>query len=303
MMNKNVMLRHHPVLAKETYDNLPHPLQNSFDGTFWHGGHVEYFFTHLTADNSEEAKNLHIIACDVDEDVMSKWKEFVSQWSNQCSFIHTSYANIKKISEENWKFDFMLLDLWVNLEHFKDWSRGFSIKSDALLDMRFDRTKWNTAADLINNWSKQELEEMLVKYGDFTERNAEYVIKWVIERRKKSKIITTNDLTQTLYEMWFWDKRIAVIFQAIRIQTNHELDQLETFLKDFPAWLNVWWRCAIMTYHSIEDRMTKIAFKSLEESWNFHLVNKKVIQPNYKEVEANKAARSAKLRIIEKISD
>ncbi len=294
------MLRHHPVLAKETYENLPHPLKLSFDGTFGHGGHVEYFFTHLNEDNPEERKNLKIVACDVDEKVMSKWKEFVTARKNQISFYHSSYANIKEISQKEWLFDFMLLDLWVNLEHFKDWSRGFSIKSDAPLDMRFDTSEWEPASHLINKWSKEELEEILIKYGDFTPRNAEYVIKWIIEKRKKSPIETTSNLTTTLHELGFWDKRIAVIFQAIRIQTNHELDQLETFFKDFWECLNIGGRCAIMTYHSIEDRMTKLTFKALEENGNFKLVNKKVIQPNYKEVEANKAARSAKLRIIEK---
>ena len=294
------MLRHHPVLAKETYENLPHPIKHSFDGTFWHWWHVEYFFTHLEQDFPEEYKNLKLVACDVDQDIMNKWKEFVSKRKNQITFYHSSYANISEITEKEWLFDFMLLDLWVNLEHFKDWSRGFSIKSNAPLDMRFDRTKWDTASQLINKWSKEELEKMLIKYGDFTPRNAEYIIKWIVEKRKKTPIETTIDLTTTLHELWFWDKKIAVIFQAIRIQTNHELDQLETFLKDFWNCLNIWWRCAIMTYHSIEDRMTKLAFKALEESWNFQLVNKKVIQPNYKEVEANKAARSAKLRVIEK---
>jgi len=297
------MLRHHPVLAKETYDNLPHPLKHSFDGTFWHGWHVEYFFTHLTEDYPEEAKNLNITACDIDETILTKWKEFVKNRQNQIKFFHRSYADILNISTETWKFDFMLLDLWVNLEHFKDGSRWFSIKSNAPLDMRFDRSKWEPASKLINQWNKQEIEDLLIKYGDFTPRNAEYVSKWIIEARKKKCIETTYDLTDVLHELWFWEKRIAVIFQAIRIQTNHELNQLETFLKDFKDWLNIWWRCAIMTYHSIEDRMTKIAFKELEDSGKFHLVNKKVIQPNYKEIEANKAARSAKLRIIEKDSD
>ena len=295
------MLRHHPVLAKETYESLPHPLNHSFDWTFWHGGHVEYFFTNLEKDYPDEYKNLKLVACDVDEMVMNKWKEFVSKRSNQIQFYHSSYANIKEITKKEWLFDFMLLDLWVNLEHFKDWSRWFSIKSNAPLDMRFDTSKWGTASQLINKWNKEELEGMLIKYGDFTPRNAEYVIKWIIEKRKKSPIETTNDLTTALHELWFWDKRIAVIFQAIRIQTNHELDQLEIFLKDFWECLSVWWRCAIMTYHSIEDRMTKLVFKDLEENWDFQLVNKKVIQPNYKEVESNKAARSAKLRIIERI--
>lgn len=295
------MLRHHPVLARETYENLPHPIKLSFDWTFWHGGHVEYFLTHLQQDNPKEYKDLKIIACDVDKKVMIKWKEFLSKRTDKISFYHSSYANIKNISKKEWLFDFMFLDLWVNLEHFKDGSRGFSIKSNAPLDMRFDTSKWQPASHLINKWTKEELEEMLIKYGDFTLRNAEYVVKWIIERRKKNPIETTNDLTSTLHELWFWNKRIVVIFQSIRIQTNHELDQLEQFFKDFWECLNIGWRCAIMTYHSIEDRMTKLIFKKLQESKNFQLVNKKAIQPTYKEVETNKAARSAKLRIIEKI--
>ena len=83
---------------------------------------------------------------------------------------------------------------------------------------------------------------------------------------------------------------------------NQELEQLENFLKVFPQTLNIGWRCAIITYHSIEDRITKLAFKKLDESWIFRLVNKKVIIPHYTEVQKNKAARSAKLRIIEKIA-
>ena len=295
------MLRHNPVLAKEVYENLPHPLKLSFDWTFWHGGHVEYFFTHLDKDNPNECKNLKIIACDIDKNVMDKWKIFVSKWHNQIKFYNSSYANIKNISQKEWFFDFMLLDLWVNLEHFKDWSRWFSIKSNAPLDMRFDISKWEPASYIINKWNKEELEKMLIKYGDFTQKNAEYIVKWITEKRKKTQIKTTNDLTDILHELWFWDKKIAVIFQAIRIQTNHELDQLEIFLKDFWECLTTGGRCAIMTYHSIEDRMTKLSFKELKKNWSFNLVNKKVIQPNYKEVENNRAARSAKLRIIEKI--
>ena len=295
------MLRHKPVLAKEIYENIPHPFKHSFDGTFWHWWHVEYFFSHLEKDLPDEAKNLQIVACDVDNTVMNKWKEFTSQRNNHIKFYNSSYANIKEISNLEWLFDFMLLDLWVNLEHFKDASRWFSIKSNAPLDMRFDTSKWQPASDIINNYNKTNLEEILIKYWDFNQRNADYIIKWIIEKRKKSPIITTEDLTSILHELWFWDKKIAVIFQAIRIQTNHELDQLETFLLDFWSCLNLKGRCAIITYHSIEDRMTKIAFKTLEKTWKFRLINKKVILPNYKEIELNKAARSAKLRIIERI--
>jgi 16S rRNA (cytosine1402-N4)-methyltransferase len=100
----------------------------------------------------------------------------------------------------------------------------------------------------------------------------------------------------------FNQKKIAVVFQALRIETNRELEQLETFLQKFGDWLNVGGRCAIITYHSIEDRITKYAFKRWEESGNFQLVHKKVIVPHYTEILQNKAARSAKLRILERIA-
>jgi 16S rRNA (cytosine1402-N4)-methyltransferase len=97
-------------------------------------------------------------------------------------------------------------------------------------------------------------------------------------------------------------KKIAVIFQVLRIETNKELEQLELFLLDFGEQLTLWGRCSIITYHSIEDRIVKLAFKKLTEQSSFQLVNKKVIQPHYTEVQRNKASRSAKLRIIERIS-
>jgi 16S rRNA (cytosine1402-N4)-methyltransferase len=97
-------------------------------------------------------------------------------------------------------------------------------------------------------------------------------------------------------------KKIAVIFQALRIETNKELEQLEIFLQHFGEQLAKWGRCEIITYHSIEDRIVKIAFKKLSETSSFQLVNKKVIQPHYTEIQRNKSARSAKLRIIERIS-
>jgi 16S rRNA (cytosine1402-N4)-methyltransferase len=100
----------------------------------------------------------------------------------------------------------------------------------------------------------------------------------------------------------FNQKKIAVVFQALRIETNRELEQLEIFLQKFGNWLNLGGRCAIITYHSIEDRITKYAFKSWEATGNFQLVNKKVIVPHYTEILQNKAARSAKLRILERIA-
>jgi 16S rRNA (cytosine1402-N4)-methyltransferase len=142
---------------------------------------------------------------------------------------------------------------------------------------------------------------MLTTYGDFSPKTAEYLVKGIIEERKKKLIETTFQLTDLLRSLHMNQKKIAVIFQTLRIETNKELQQLETFLQTFGEQLSRGGRCAIMTYHSIEDRITKNAFKALAESGKFQLVHKKVIQPHYTEVQRNKAARSAKLRVIEKI--
>jgi 16S rRNA (cytosine1402-N4)-methyltransferase len=194
----------------------------------------------------------------------------------------------------------MLLDLGVNMEHFKDGARGFSIKADAPLDMRFSAQNERTAKDIVNGYNAAQLEKMLITYGDFSPKTSEYLTKGILEARKKRSIESTGQLTALLKALHFNQQKIAVVFQALRIETNRELEQLEVFLQTFGDWLSEGGRCGIITYHSIEDRMTKYALKKWEESGNFQLVNKKVIVPHYTEVAKNKAARSAKLRIIER---
>ena len=293
------MLRHTPVLARETFENLPNSFGRYFDGTFGHWGHVEYLLNHR--EEQHPGQKVEVIACDLDQRVMDKGEVFIGKRNKQVKLLHSSYAAIRSIWEQEGKFDFMLLDLGVNMEHFKDGERGFSIKTDADLDMRFNQDAKTTAKDIVNHYSLQELVRILIKYGDFSEKSAEYFAKGIIEERKKKKIESTWELKEILYNLHCNQKKIAVIFQVLRIETNKELEQLEQFLQDFPNVLTKWGRCAIMTYHSIEDRITKFAFKALEEGGKFRLVHKKVIQPHYKEVEKNKAARSAKLRIIEKV--
>jgi 16S rRNA (cytosine1402-N4)-methyltransferase len=189
------------------------------------------------------------------------------------------------------------------MEHFKNAERGFSINSDAPLDMRFSTTNPLTAQTIINTYSASQLEQMLTTYGDFSPKTANYLVQGIIEARKKSLYITTGQLITTLRLLHLPQKKIAVFFQALRIETNAELDQLKIFLQTFSKQITIGGRCAIITYHSIEDRMVKIAFKTLTDTGDFRLVNKKVIQPHYTEVATNKAARSAKLRIIEKTQE
>lgn len=294
------MLRHIPVLAEEIYENLPENRQLWFDWTFGHWGHAEYFLSH-----EEKKRNISwikIIGTDIDLNMIEKARELTKEYKDNINILHSSYANISEIAKEQWLFDYELLDLWVNLEHFKDWSRWFSIKTDAPLDMRFDQSKNDMTAEKWLKTTKPEIiKSAFEEYWDFSQKTAEYLTKLICEQRQKSPISTTFQLKDFLLNNHFNQKKIAVIFQVIRIMVNNELDQLKIFLEKFPTTLKKGWRCFIITYHSVEDRITKNALKALAESCDFMLINKKVIIPHYTEVQRNKAARSAKLRIIQKL--
>ncbi len=216
--------RHIPVLAEEIFDNLPAKIESFFDGTFGHGGHVEYFLSRLNP-------TPRVIACDLDQKIMEKGLIFTQQWEDFIIPVLDSYANIDDIAEKYGLFDFLLLDLGVNLEHFKDGERGFSIKTEAPLDMRFRNDGVTTARDILHTYSKEQLEKMLIMYGDFSPKTAEYITKSLIETRKKTPIETTSQLFDLLGHLHFNQKKIAVVFQALRIETNQELLQLEIFLK------------------------------------------------------------------------
>lgn len=292
------MLRHLPVLAQEVYQSLPEKIDTYFDGTLGHWWHVEYILSRI-----ENLSWIKVIWVDRDWDILQKAKIFLDKYKNKIDFINQSYAQIELILKQVWlqKVDFFLLDLWVNLEHFKDYTRWFTIKSDAKLDMRYDKRQEFTAQDLINNYSVEQLSGLLQKYWDFSPKYSAILASNIVNARKNQNIDTTFKFKDLLRSSKLWEKQIAVVFQCIRIEVNNELWELEDFLKKFPEYINKWWRCVIMTYHSIEDRIVKYAFKELAESWKFELINKKVIKPNYKEVVQNKASRSAKLRIIQSL--
>ena len=211
------MLRHQPVLAKEVFENFPKQGKIYFDGTFWHGWHSEYLLTHLP---ETQSKSLKVIACDIDENVQKKGLEFTKQWENQITPVLSSYAKVNEIAEKYGPFDFILLDLGVNMEHFKDWERGFSIKTDADLDMRFNRENTITAKDIIRTYSIEQLSRIFSLYGDFPIKYANYLANGIIEARKKKEIKTTWELKEILTALKCNQKKIAVIFQTLRIETN-----------------------------------------------------------------------------------
>jgi len=195
--------------------------------------------------------------------------------------------------------DYILLDIGVNMEHYKDTSRGFSIKGEAPLDMRFDINKGITAKEWIARAKPEDIVRCFVEYADFTEPKAQELANAILRARNKSPLTTTRQLRQVLYDCGLGDPASSIIFQAIRIEVNQELEQLKIFLQKLPELLNSGGKCGIITFHSTEDRIVKNTFKELlQNGWN--LITKKAIQPTYQEIQKNKASRSAKFRIIQK---
>ena len=299
---KNMNYKHIPVLAQEVYEKLPNTTKIILDWTVWHWGHIEYILSKLSKEEKHLFDSIQVIWVDRDNSMLQKAKTNTKNFEDKIEYINCSYhdlSDISNISKVGF-FDVILLDLWVNLEHLKQWQRGFSIKTDWPLDMRYDTKQDITAKDLINNLSTDKLAEVFGKYGDFGSKFAWKIANYLSKKNKKDRIDTTGKLVEALKEFGLNQKKIAVIFQCLRIQTNKELFFLESFLEEFGKYLNVWGVCIIITYHSIEDRMVKYKFKELANT-SFELVNKKVIKPNYKETLSNRAARSAKLRIIKKL--
>lgn len=297
------MILHTPVLLQEVCSFLDLESKLIVDCTLGHGWHTMALLS--------LAKNARLVAFDVDELMMTKARlqlatKIDQHWpklkmDERVEFVHRNYADIVAVLAWR-KADFILNDLGVNLEHFKAVERGFSIRWLAALDMRFDTSQWSTAADILAKYTTDQLTHIFEQYADFSSPKALELAKHIVTTRKQHPIITTQDFKTILHDCGLGDKACTVIFQALRIETNKELDNLKRFLSVFPETLNSSWRCLIITYHSIEDRLVKQAFNALVATWAYKLVSKKPIMPNYKEVAINRAARSAKMRILEKIN-
>jgi len=289
------MINHVSVMLDEVLDSVPKNAKIIVDGTLGHWWHTKKILNKYP-----DIKKVY--GFDLDPNILEKTKKTLSSFWNKIEFLQNSYTNIFKVLW-NIKVDFVLLDLWVNMEHFKDWSRGFSINYDSILDMRFNNQVWKSAYDILNQYSVEDLAKIFINYAEFTQKKSQEIAREIIKYRNKSKIKTTFELKNILWKVGLWQKASIVIFQAIRIETNKEIDNLKLVLEQIPGILSDWWRCGIITFHSIEDRVVKLFFKELSKQNWFQLVLKKAIKPHYKEVQKNRASRSAKYRVIEKVID
>ena len=305
------MLKHTPVLLQETVDMLPEGARFVMDGTLGHGGHTAAIVEKLrlwTPIASSLASlgggdAFRIVGVDRDGEMIQKAKMFLDeQWLwDHIHYVQASYTDFTTILQQSSieKFDFILIDIGVNMDHFKVAERGFSIKQDGPLDMRYDRTQWISAAQWLEKATYKDILEIFKIHTDFGAKFTQWITEELHIAKRKQKFSTTGDVKAWAKKLWINDKKLAVIFQALRIVVNGELDELAVFLQSFYKYLTPWWRCVVLTYHSGEDRMVKYTFKDLVEKGIGELVNKKVIKPHWQEVKKNKAARSAKLRGIE----
>lgn len=294
---------HQSVLIKEITELLnPKSKDNFIDCTTGGGGHT------LALLEKTEPKG-RVLGLDLDKKALEATKKRVAKagFLDRLILIEDNFANLKKIVE-NYKFQpvsGIILDLGLSSAQLADEERGFSFKSHGRLDMRFGRTKL-TAYEIVNNWSKDELAEIFANYGE--EPQAKKIAELIVEKRKKSPFNSAYDLANLILKVkhYFGRKKIhpaTKVFQALRIAVNEELINLEKVLPQAVEILAPGGRLAIISFHSLEDRIIKKFFRAEARSEKpvIRLINKKVIKPSYLEIKENPRARSAKLRVVEKI--
>ncbi len=296
---------HNPVLLYPSIDALVLNASGAYaDATFGGGGHSREILSRLSPEG-------RLMSFDRDKDAHANAPE-----DPRFRLVHNNFRFIHNyvLLHEKAGLDGVLADLGVSSHQFDTADRGFSFRYSALLDMRMNVQGGKTAADIVNSYTQEELERILKLYGEVD--NARRIARLIVEGRNKAAILTTDDLDNALapaLPSFAQHKILAKIYQAFRIEVNDEMRSLEKFLYGALNSLKAGGRLVIITYHSLEDRMVKNFIKAgnidgIEEKDRFgrslaplKAINRKPILPDDEEISTNTRARSAKLRIAEKL--
>jgi len=308
---------HRPVLLDECIEGLNiRPDGIYLDGTLGRAGHSREIAKRLTTGR--------LICVDRDDAALEAAQTRLHDWMDRVTLVHSNFDKVSDILDDLGLrgIDGMLFDLGVSSPQLDDGSRGFSYMADAPLDMRMDRSEGLTAADVVNGWDQNELRRILLQYGE--ERYAPLIAAAIVRRRSEKPIETTLELVdviksampgKALREKQHPAKRS---FQAIRIAVNDELASVERMIRGAVPKLNRGGRLAVITFHSLEDRIVKTGMAEFAKGCtcppdfpvcvcgktpDVKLVSRKPIIPTDQEVEENPRARSAKLRVAEKLKD
>lgn len=293
-------IKHYTVLKQESIDKLNiDPAGTYVDMTLGMGGHSEAILKELTTGR--------LISFDQDEVAIAHSKERLKEFDN-VTFVK---SNFKDVKEELNKIgitevDGFLYDLGTSYYQLTDSERGFTYHGEAKLDMRMDSDNPITASDVLNTYTEEKLTWVFKKYGD--EKRSRALAKAIVTKREETPFETNVQLNEVIKEVKGWDKNkhpSKNIFQAIRIEVNNEIDVIEESLEQAISMLKIGSRVAVITFHSLEDIVTKnIFWKKKQEiiettMENIHLYHTpKVVYPSKAEVEENYASRSAKLRTL-----
>ena len=308
-----VEMEHRPVLLDEVvsyFDDLE--LKFFCDCTLGCGGHsLEILKKH---------KETFLIGVDADSNMLKKAKNVLSDFSERISLWHKNYKFVDEVlnAEGIKAVDGFLLDLGMSSVHLDSSSRGFSFKNNSVLDMRYDTSKGITAFDVVNSFEKEELKKIFKLYGE--EKFSYLIASAIVKKRRIESIKTSDDLYRIIESVLPKGisivKTAARIFQALRIYVNSEIDNLKTVLPKLIKYLKVGGRIAIISFHSIEDRIVKnfgvqnsktcicpenIPYCVCGRKPSLKVLTKKPVCAGKEEISQNPRARSAKLRVFEKI--
>ena len=311
-------MKHVSVLLHETVDLLEVKPDGIYvDGTLGRGGHAGYLISKLQSG--------HLYAFDKDEQALRESRENLKDHLDHITMIHGDFRSMKQqlLQYGIEKVDGIMMDLGVSSPQFDDPSRGFSYRFDARLDMRMDQSQKKDAWQIVNTYEKNDLIRILKEYGD--ESYASSIASAIVKRRAAAPINTTFELVDVIRSA-LPDKELRKkghpakqTFQALRIEVNDELEALRKGLEDALDLLKEGGRCAVITFHSLEDRIVKNTFKDYSsapfvepklpvkaeqmEQASFQLINKKPITAAEDELDENHRAHSARLRGIMRIKD
>jgi len=323
MISKNFNYQHIPVMLEEVLEYLDPKLgENFIDCTLGGGGYSKAILERI-------GKKGKLISIDLDKLAINNFLEKYQRYSN-IYLVEDNFINLKSIVQKfrtefnlnnRFLFDGIVLDLGLSSAHLDDKQRGISFQNDANLDMRFgDTIDENKTKEIINNYNQKDLEEVIFNYGE--ERWAKRIAEFIVKRRKEQKICTVFQLLKIIKEAIppkFHNKKIhfaTKTFQALRIATNMELENLKKVLPQAVEWLKKGGKLAVVSYHSLEDRIVKnffrkessncicskeVYFCTCQHEKKIRLINKKVIKPSFQEIKDNFRSRSAKLRVVEHI--
>lgn len=284
---------HTPVLLKEAIDALQvHKDLRYIDGTLGGGGHTAFILE----------KGGYVLAIDRDEDAIQSARKRLGN-KKELTIVKGNFRDIKEIAEQNGfaDCDGILLDLGTSAHQLEDLSRGFSFKSHEKLDMRMDKSQSFSAFEIINKWPKNDMIDIFERYGE--ESEAREIAERIVKERKSKEIIYADNLAEIISKAKRSEAGIhpaTKTFQAIRIAVNDELSALKDALSAVIEILASGGRIAVISFHSLEDRIVKQAFKDFERKSKGKIITKKPITASLDEIKNNKHSRSAKLRVFEK---